>query len=235
MKVTEPIDVYIADKLFQLTATTARRRAPRTSTARRSTARPWSSSAAATASARDIADARRQAYGATVITFSRSATNTHVERREDIVAACARGARRRPAGSTSSSTPPACCPAASWPRRPRRPIYAATEINYLAPILIAQEFHPHLRRRSGRCCFHLQLLHPRPQRLQPLLLGQGGHRQPDPGAGRRVGRRRRAGQLRQPRAHRHPDAHQGVRRGAGGHAARLEAVARASLDVLIST
>ena len=45
---------------------------------------------------------------------------------------------------------------------------------------------------------------------------------------------RRPGQLHQPRAHRHPDADQGVRRGAGRLAARLEVVARASLDVLIS-
>ena len=35
----------------------------------------------------DIADLARS-YGATVKTFSRSATNTHVQRREDVVAAC---------------------------------------------------------------------------------------------------------------------------------------------------
>ena len=52
MKVTEPIDVYIADKLFQLTSDDLpRHRLRRGVPRRRSPARPWSSSAAATASA----------------------------------------------------------------------------------------------------------------------------------------------------------------------------------------
>ena len=51
MKVTEPIDVYLADKLFQLTGRRLPRPAATTTTARRSPARPSWSSAAATASA----------------------------------------------------------------------------------------------------------------------------------------------------------------------------------------
>ena len=91
MKVTEPIDVYLADKLFQLTgrpARAARRRGlPRG--ARRQDA--WSCSAAATASA-PTSRSWPSSYGANVATFSRSSTGTHVERREDIAAA-AQGAR----------------------------------------------------------------------------------------------------------------------------------------------
>ena len=82
MKVTEPIDVYLADKLFQLTAHDAvpdahRRGLPR----RRWPARRWWSSAAATASAPTSPSWRRR-FGANVATFSRSSTQTHVERRE---------------------------------------------------------------------------------------------------------------------------------------------------------
>ena len=32
---------------------------------------------------------------------------------------------------------------------PTRPIWGATEINYIAPVLIAQVFHPHLARSRG--------------------------------------------------------------------------------------
>ena len=86
-------------------------------------------------------------------------------------------------------------------------IYAATDVNYLAPIFIAQEFFPHLAAsRRLAAAVHVVLLHPRPVGLLALLLGQGGGGQPDPGAGRRVGRRRGPGELHQPRADRHADA-----------------------------
>ena len=82
MKVTEPIDVYLADKLFQLTSNdAARRRAPRTSTAPPWPARRWWSSAAATASA-PTSPSSPAVSAPTCFTFSRSSTNTHVERRD---------------------------------------------------------------------------------------------------------------------------------------------------------
>ena len=103
----------------------------------------------------------------------------------------ARTCSRRPAGSTSSSTPPACCREALSPRPPRRPS--------TPPPRSTTSRRSSSPRSSSRTCsetqrqpaaVHLELLHPGPQRLQPLLLGEGGGRQPDPGARRRVGRRR---------------------------------------------
>ena len=143
--------------------------------------------------------------------FSRSSTNTHVQRREDIVAACrevlaetgridfvVNTAGVLPRGELSEST--------------EETIYAATEVNYLAPIFIAQEFYPHLAETQGvAAAVHLVVLHPRTLGLLALLLGQGCGGQPDPGSGRRVGRHRGAGELHQPRAHRDADAHEGVR------------------------
>ncbi len=80
--------------------------------------------------------------------FSRSSTNTHVQRRGDIVAACrevlaetgridfvVNTAGVLPRGELSEST--------------EETIYAATEVNYLAPIFIAQEFYPHLAATQG--------------------------------------------------------------------------------------
>ncbi|HEY5846098.1 MAG TPA: SDR family oxidoreductase, partial [Microlunatus sp.] len=95
----------------------------------------------------DIADLATS-YGATVKVFSRSSTNTHVQRRSDIVAACrevladtgridfvVNTAGVLPRGELFEST--------------EETIYAATEVNYLAPIFIAQEFYPHLAETHG--------------------------------------------------------------------------------------
>jgi 2-C-methyl-D-erythritol 4-phosphate cytidylyltransferase len=99
MKVTEPIDVYIADKLFQLTSADT----PAALTADEYRARLEGRTVVVFGGSYgiggDIADLARR-HGANVSTFSRSTTNTHVERRADIAAA-ARQVLARPGGSTS--------------------------------------------------------------------------------------------------------------------------------------
>ena len=120
MKVTEPIDVYIADKLFQLTAQRPARDAHATRTYREALdgqddgrlRRQLRHRRRHRRARRDVRRQRRS-------TFSRSTHQTHVERREDIARRGRRGARRAPAGSTTSSTPRACCRAATS-SRPRR-------------------------------------------------------------------------------------------------------------------
>ena len=170
-----------------------RTRWPRTSTARASTARRSSSSAAATASAR-TSPTSRQAYGADGV-HVQPLHHQHPRR-------APRGHRRRPAARCSPSTgridfvvnTAGVLPRGALAETTEETIYAATEVNYLAPIFIAQEFYPHLARDAGlAAAVHLELLHPRPHRLQPLLLGQGRDGQPHPGAGRRVGRRPASG------------------------------------------
>ena len=147
MKVTEPIDVYIADKLFQLTS--ADHPAPLTEEEyhARLDGKTFVVFGGSYGIGGDIADLAKT-YGATVKTFSRSATNTHVQRREDIVAACrevlaetgridfvVNTAGVLPRGELAEST--------------EETIYAATDVNYLAPIFIAQEFYPHLVETRG--------------------------------------------------------------------------------------
>ncbi|MFT4085080.1 MAG: bifunctional cytidylyltransferase/SDR family oxidoreductase [Nocardioides sp.] len=147
MKVTEPIDVYLADKLFQLNAhqplPTYTDEDYRASLAEK-TLVVFGGSYGIGA---DIATLAEK-YGANVASYSRSATGTDVARRADIVAAAADAVERF--GSidfvvnTAGVLPRGELAAAS-----EETIYAATEINYIAPILIAQEFYPQLRRTKG--------------------------------------------------------------------------------------
>lgn len=147
MKITEPIDVYIADKLFQLDSHDAPR--PRDESEYR-TALAGRTVVVFGGSSGIGADIARMAasYGAITKVFSRSATNTHVERRGDIVTACeqvlAATGRVDYVVNTAGVLPRGELAEAS-----EETVYMATEVNYLAPIHIAQVFQPHLRKTRG--------------------------------------------------------------------------------------
>ena len=118
MKVTDPIDVYLADKLFQLATHDCRPR--RTAEEYRATlvGKTMVVFGGSYGIGADIA-ALAASYGATVCAFSRSATGTHVERREDVAKAAAGGARRARPGRLRGEHRRRCCRAATW-SRPRR-------------------------------------------------------------------------------------------------------------------
>lgn len=147
MKVTEPIDVYLADKLFQLTS----RDLPETGTDADYRAaldgRTMVVFGGSYGIGADIAELAR-GFGATVFTFSRSSTGTHVERRTDIADAAkqvlAETGRIDYVVNTAG-----VLPRGSLLETSEETIYAATEINYLAPVFIAQEFYPHLKETGG--------------------------------------------------------------------------------------
>ena len=88
MKVTDPIDVYLADKLFQLTSEDLP--ASRTEDGYREVlaGKTMVVFGGSYGIGADMAEFAR-AHGADVFTFSRSSTNTQVERREDIRQAAA--------------------------------------------------------------------------------------------------------------------------------------------------
>jgi len=147
MKVTEPIDVYLADKLFQLNAhqplpdnTEADYRAALAG----KTVVVFGGSYGIGA---DIAVLAQQ-YGANVASYSRSSTGTDVARRADIVAAAADALERFGRIDFVVNTA-GVLPISNLVETSEETIWAATEINYLAPILIAQEFHPHLKATRG--------------------------------------------------------------------------------------
>ncbi len=147
MKVTEPIDVYIADKLFQLSSDyLAPERSPeeyRTALAGR-TMVVFGGSYGIGA---DIAELAEQ-YGATVFSFSRSSTQTHVERRSDV-----RAAAEQVIAATGQVdfvvNAAAVLPRGDLVDTTEETVYNVTEVNYLAPVQIAQEFFPHLRATRG--------------------------------------------------------------------------------------
>jgi len=140
MKVTEPIDVYLADKLFQLTDPLTER--VRTADEYREalegkTLVVFGGSYGIGA---DIADLARK-HGANVACFSRSITKTHVERRDEIAAA-ARCVVEEFGRVDFVANTAGVLPRGTLIEASDETIYTSTEINYIAPMMIAQEFFP---------------------------------------------------------------------------------------------
>jgi ribitol-5-phosphate 2-dehydrogenase (NADP+) / D-ribitol-5-phosphate cytidylyltransferase len=147
MKITEPIDIYLADKLFQLTGSELPE--PRRDKEYREAleGKVMVVFGGSYGIGGDIATLAGE-YGATVAVFSRSATNTHVQHRVDVKAAADRVMAEHGRIDFVVNA------AGVLPRGPlvdasEEDVYSATEINYVAPIFIAQEFHAALRRSKG--------------------------------------------------------------------------------------
>jgi ribitol-5-phosphate 2-dehydrogenase (NADP+) / D-ribitol-5-phosphate cytidylyltransferase len=147
MKVTEPIDVYLADRLFQLDSREAPLPVSEDGYRQALEGKTVVVFGGSYGIGADIVELARS-YGATVFAFSRSATKTHVERRADIAAACeevlAATGRVDHVVNTAGILPHGTLVETS-----EETLYAATEVNYLAPIHIAQVFQPHLARTRG--------------------------------------------------------------------------------------
>jgi 2-C-methyl-D-erythritol 4-phosphate cytidylyltransferase len=147
MKVTEPIDVYIADKLFQLHSADTPDQLTDEQYREALSGKTMVVFGGSYGIGGDIAELAR-GFGATVHTFSRSSTNTHVDRREDIAAAAKTVLET--AGSIDFVVNTAgVLVIEDLAETSEETIFAATEINYLAPIFIAQEFYPHLAAAGG--------------------------------------------------------------------------------------
>jgi NAD(P)-dependent dehydrogenase (short-subunit alcohol dehydrogenase family) len=147
MKVTEPIDVYIADKLFQLS--TSNLPLTRSDDDYRAAieGRTMVIFGGSYGIGSDIAGLAER-HGARVFTFSRSSTGTHVERRVDVRAAVDAVLAETDRIDFVVNTA-AVLPRGDLVDTSEETVYAATEINYLAPVLLAQEFFPHLQRTRG--------------------------------------------------------------------------------------
>jgi len=147
MKVTEPIDVYLADKLFQLTDPLTER--TRTADDYREalegkTVVVFGGSYGIGA---DIADLART-HGANVACFSRSITKTHVERRDEVAAAARQVVEEFGRVDFVANTA-GVLPRGTLVEASDETIYTSTEINYIAPMIIAQEFFPCLCETQG--------------------------------------------------------------------------------------
>jgi 2-C-methyl-D-erythritol 4-phosphate cytidylyltransferase len=147
MKVTEPIDVYIADKLFQLTSADTPAALTEDEYRARLAGKTVVVFGGSYGIGSDIAGLARR-YGADVRTYSRSSTGTHVENRAEIAdvaaAVLAETGQIDYVVNTAGVLPRGELAATS-----EETVYSSTDINYLAPIFIAQEFYPALARARG--------------------------------------------------------------------------------------
>jgi 2-C-methyl-D-erythritol 4-phosphate cytidylyltransferase len=147
MKVTEPIDVYLADKLFQLTSNDLPQPGTDEDYRRALTGKTMVVFGGSYGIGADMAALARE-MGADVFTFSRSSTGTHVERRSDITEAAREVVAKTGRVDLVVNTA-GVLPRGTLLETSEETMYAATEINYLAPLFIAQEFHPHLQKTAG--------------------------------------------------------------------------------------
>jgi 2-C-methyl-D-erythritol 4-phosphate cytidylyltransferase len=151
MKVTEPIDLYLVDKLFQLTTQDLPQQGDEEEYRAALEGKTMVIFGGSYGIGADIAHLAEK-YGAHVFAFSRSSTRTHVERRADVEAALASVAEQRSSIDYVVNTA-AVLPRGALVDTTEETIYAATEINYLAPILIAQLSFPHLAASRGSLLF----------------------------------------------------------------------------------
>jgi len=147
MKVTDPIDVYIADKLFQLAHTEAPEGISEDDYRAALSGKTVVVFGGSYGIGADVCRLAEQ-YGARVFSFSRSSTGTHVERRSDLVAAAEHVLTE--AGRIDHVVNTAgVLPRGTLAETSEEAIYAATDVNYLAPVFMAQVFHPHLAATGG--------------------------------------------------------------------------------------
>ncbi|MGY1745223.1 SDR family NAD(P)-dependent oxidoreductase [Blastococcus sp. SYSU D00695] len=164
LKITEPIDVYLADRLFQVQShegpmhrSPAQRRAALAG-------RTMVVFGGAYGIGRDVVEVVQE-HGARVFSFSRSTTGTRVERREDVAEACKRVVAE--AGGVDFVVNAAgVLTRGPLVEASEDLVLSSAEINYLAPIYIAQTFHPLLRRTQGSLLLFTSSSHTR---------GRGGY------------------------------------------------------------
>jgi 2-C-methyl-D-erythritol 4-phosphate cytidylyltransferase len=147
LKVTDPIDVFLADKLFQLTSSYVPEGHDPEEYRAALDGKVVVVLGGSYGIGADIAALARE-YGATVETFSRSSTNTHVERRSDLMTVAEQVSEKHGRIDFVVATA-GVLPRGALLETSEETIYAATEVNYLAPVFIAQVFFPHLHRTGG--------------------------------------------------------------------------------------
>ncbi|WP_375432121.1 SDR family NAD(P)-dependent oxidoreductase [uncultured Friedmanniella sp.] len=147
MKVTEPIDVYIADKLFQLTSADTPAALSEEEYRARLAGKTLVVFGGSYGIGGDIASLAAS-YGADVRTYSRSSTGTHVENRAEIAGVASRLLAETGQIDYVVNTA-GVLPRGELAATSEETVYSSTDINYLAPIFIAQEFYAGLAQSRG--------------------------------------------------------------------------------------
>jgi 2-C-methyl-D-erythritol 4-phosphate cytidylyltransferase len=148
MKVTEPVDIFIADKLFQL----ASRTAPQQRTIDAYTAALEGKTVVVFGGSygigADVVEFARE-HGADVLSFSRSSTGTHVEEPTQVAAALAEAHAQTGRIDFVVNTAGVLRPG-KLADADHELVEQALRVNYLAPIHIARAAFPYLAESKGQ-------------------------------------------------------------------------------------
>jgi 2-C-methyl-D-erythritol 4-phosphate cytidylyltransferase len=147
MKVTEAIDISMADKLFQLRSSITKELAheARTASLAGTTMVIFGGGYGIGAEVGEVA----REFGANVFSFSRSETKTHVQNRDEVRAALAEAkAATGRIDYVVNST--GLLAVSRLEDASDDTIYSTIDVNLIGPILIAQESFPHLRETKGQ-------------------------------------------------------------------------------------
>jgi len=151
MKITEPIDVFIADKLFQIGSTLAPRPADAGEYSAHLAGKVIVVFGGSYGIGGDLVELAR-GFGATVCPFSRTATGTHVERTEDVEAALAAVAAEH--GHIDHVVLTAgLLKRGKLAETPMDDIVDSIRVDYLAPVIVAREAYSYLRETRGHLVF----------------------------------------------------------------------------------
>lgn len=151
MKITEPIDVFIADKLFQISSTMA----PPTMDAHvyqeRLNGKVLVVLGGSYGIGADIAELASD-FGARTFTFSRSQTNTHVENADEVEAAL-RQVHQETGRIDYVVVTAGVLNTGRLADVPMAEILAGIQVNYVAPVLAARFAAPYLKETGGQLLF----------------------------------------------------------------------------------
>ena len=151
LKITEPIDVFIADKLFQIGSTVAPQPSSVDEYARRLSGKVMVVIGGSYGIGADIAELA-SGFGATVCTFSRSQTNTHAESQADVEAALSQ-ARERHGRIDYVILTAGVLRRGPLAETPMEDVEESIRVNYLAPVIVARAAYRHLAESQGQLVF----------------------------------------------------------------------------------
>ncbi|MDR1237395.1 MAG: bifunctional cytidylyltransferase/SDR family oxidoreductase, partial [Propionibacteriaceae bacterium] len=151
MKITEPIDVFIADKLFQIGSTLASAQVDPSSYAEQLAGKVVVILGGSYGIGHDIADMAK-GFGAKVYTYSRTQTGTHAENPEEVEAALA-DANAKAGRIDYLIVTAGMLNRGRLDEAAMEEITAGIQINYLSPVIAARAGLKYLRESKGQLVF----------------------------------------------------------------------------------
>ncbi|NLU78850.1 bifunctional cytidylyltransferase/SDR family oxidoreductase [Micromonospora sp. HNM0581] len=148
IKVTHPVDVHLADKLFQLAAAKVPRLTDHRAYSEEVSGRTIVVFGGSYGIGHDLTDLARR-YGAQVFPFSRSSTGTHVERPEDVEAAL-RTAFEATGRIDHVVVTAGILEKGALAEMDQETIDRVLQVNFVGPVTVARQALPYLQQTKGQ-------------------------------------------------------------------------------------